>query len=68
MVGDAPVDNEAPMLRESQDLPAQFFRGVYRDRVCVPVFIGMSVHALWASTLYHIISQKKTLKNDSKNV
>lgn len=36
-------------LRQSQDMPIRSSRGVHRDRVCL-CFIGMSAHALWAST------------------
>jgi hypothetical protein len=47
VVGDVPVDSEVPAVtRESRDLLAQFFGGAHKGRVCVRVFVGMSVRAL----------------------
>ena len=44
MVSDVPVDNEALMVTSGiSDLPVQSFGGAHRGKVCVRVFIGVSV-------------------------
>jgi hypothetical protein len=46
LVGDGvPVDSESFLVRlhESQDKTVQSFRGDHRDKMCVHVFIGMSI-------------------------
>ena len=45
MVSDVPVDNEAPVVTSGifKSAGAQSFGGAHRDRVCVHVFIGVSV-------------------------
>jgi hypothetical protein len=43
----------------SRSAGAQSFRGARRGRVCVRVFIRVSVRVLWASALYCVI-----LKNE----
>jgi hypothetical protein len=47
VVSDVPVDDEAPVvtLRISRSAGAQSFGGAHRGRVCVRVFIGVSVRA-----------------------
>jgi hypothetical protein len=47
VVSDVPVDDEAPMVtsRISRCAGAQSFGGAHRGRVCVRVFIGVSVRA-----------------------
>ena len=47
MVSDVPVDNEAPVVTSGifRSAGAQSFRGAHRGRVCVPMFIGVSVRA-----------------------
>ena len=47
MVSDVPVDDEAPVVtsRIFRFAGAQSFGGAHRGRVCVRVFIGVSVHA-----------------------
>jgi hypothetical protein len=45
--GDVPVDSEALLVTDFVNLkikPTQSFRCVYRGRVCVRVFIGVSAH------------------------
>ena len=46
VVGDVPVDSEAPMVTLSISRfagPTRFFGGTHRGRVCVRAFIGVSV-------------------------
>jgi hypothetical protein len=45
VVSDVPVDDEAPVVTSkiSRSAGAQSFRGTHRGRVCVRVFIGVSV-------------------------
>jgi hypothetical protein len=45
VVSDVPVDDEAPVVtsRISRSVGAQSFEGAHRGRVCVRVFIGLSV-------------------------
>jgi hypothetical protein len=47
VVSDVPVDDEAPMVTSEISISAgtQSFGGVHRGRVCVRVYIGVSVHA-----------------------
>jgi hypothetical protein len=47
MVSDVPVDDGAPLvtLGISRTAGAQSFGGAHRGRVCVRVFIGVSVRA-----------------------
>jgi hypothetical protein len=47
MVSDVPVDDEALFVTSgiSRSAGAQFFGGAHRGRVCVRVFIGVSVRA-----------------------
>jgi hypothetical protein len=47
VVSDVPVDDDAPLVTSgiSRSAGAQSFGGVHRGRVCVRVFIGVSVHA-----------------------
>jgi hypothetical protein len=47
VVSDVPVDDEAPVVtsRISRSVGAQSFGGAHRGRVCVRVFIGVSVRA-----------------------
>jgi hypothetical protein len=45
--GDVPKDSETSVVTLSisrSDSPAQSFGGAHRDRVCVRVFIGLSVY------------------------
>jgi hypothetical protein len=48
VVGDVPVDSEKP--REYQDVSVQFFRGAHRNRVCVRVFMGISLRVCCKKT------------------
>jgi hypothetical protein len=45
VVSDVPVDDEAPLVTSgiSRSVGAQSFGGAHRGRVCVPIFIGVSV-------------------------
>jgi hypothetical protein len=47
VVSDVPVDNEAPVVtsRISRSAGAQSFEGAHKGRVCVLVFIGVSMCA-----------------------
>jgi hypothetical protein len=47
VVSDVPVDDEAPVVtsRISRSVGAQSFGGAHRGRVCLRVFIGVSVRA-----------------------
>jgi hypothetical protein len=47
VVRDVPVDDEAPLVTSGifRSAGAQSFRGAHRGRVCVHVFIGVSVRA-----------------------
>jgi hypothetical protein len=42
---DVPVDDEAPLVTSgiSRCVGARSFGGAHRGRVCVPIFIGVSV-------------------------
>jgi hypothetical protein len=45
--GDVPVDSETFLVTDFLNLkikPAQSYEDAHRDRVCVHVFIGVSVH------------------------
>jgi hypothetical protein len=64
VVSDVPVDDETPIVTSgiSRSVGAQSFEGAHRGRVCVCVFIGVSVHAcserlrctVWLSKKYKI--------------
>ena len=41
-------------LREPQDLPAQSFGGAHMGRVCIRVFIGVSVRAFCVVLLFFL--------------
>ena len=46
MVGNVLLDNETSMVTSSISRfanPTQFFGGAHRDRVCIRMFIGVSV-------------------------
>jgi hypothetical protein len=47
VVSDVPVDDEAPLVTSgiSRSAGAQSFGGAHRGRVCVRVFVGVSVRA-----------------------
>ena len=63
MVSDVPVDNKASVVTSEifRSVGAKSFEGAHRNRVCIRVFIGMSVRALWTSTLYCVILKKKVM-------
>ena len=47
VIGDVPVDSDAPVgLRQSRGFAGSVFEDAHRDRICVRVFIGVSVRAL----------------------
>jgi hypothetical protein len=48
VVGDVPVDSEAPVVTSSisPEFAGPVFEDAHRDRVCVRVFIGVSARAL----------------------
>jgi hypothetical protein len=60
VVSDVPVDDEARVVtsRISRSAGAQSFGGAHRGRVCVRVFIGLSVRA---SALYCVNLKKNML-------
>jgi hypothetical protein len=63
---DVPVDNEAPVAtsRISRFAGAQSFEGVHRGRVCVRVFIGVSVRACCKRLHCTVsISKKKKMRS-----
>jgi hypothetical protein len=49
VVSDVPVDDKAPVVtsRTSRSAGASSFGGAHRGRVCVRVFIGVSVRACY---------------------
>jgi hypothetical protein len=50
VVGDVSIDSEVPAVTSSISRCAGIvFRRCYRDRICVRVFIGVSVHTCEAS-------------------
>ena len=44
-------------LRQSRGSVGSVFKDVHRDRICVRVFIEISVHTLWVSDLYYVIKK-----------
>jgi hypothetical protein len=61
VVSDVPVDDEAPVVtsRISKSPGAQSFGGAHKGRVCVRVFIGVSVHACCEYVLLCELKKKK---------
>jgi hypothetical protein len=47
VVSDVPIDDKAPLVTSGifRSAGAQSFGGAHRGKVCVPVFIGVSVRA-----------------------
>jgi hypothetical protein len=62
VVSDVPVDDEAPVvtLGISRSAGAQSFGGAHRGRVCVCVFIGVSVRACCERVDGRLPSTKRT--------
>jgi hypothetical protein len=62
MVGDVLADSEAPVVTSSilrfVD-PTRFFRGTYRGRVCIRVFIGVCMCAVYVSICISVDLIKK---------
>ena len=60
MISDVSVDNEAPVVTSGifRSAGAQSFGGAHRGRVCVRVFIGVSVRACY-ERLRCIVLRKK---------
>ena len=44
-------------FRQSWKFASSVFEDAHKGRVCVHVFIGMSMSALWVSELYYIIKK-----------
>jgi len=63
VVDDVPVDSEAHVVTSSISRftsPTRFFKGVHRGRMCIHIFIGLSVHLYHEHTSASITrSQKK---------
>jgi hypothetical protein len=61
VVNDVPVDDEALVVtsRISRSVVAQSFGGAHRGRVCVRVFIGVSVCACCERLLLYRVNLKK---------
>jgi hypothetical protein len=72
MVGDEPDDSEALVVTSSISRfpgPTQFFGGAHRGRVCVRMFIGVSVHSYMCVSVYvcNWVSQKNVHIGDWEN-
>jgi hypothetical protein len=55
MGGDIPIDSETFLVTDFMNLkikPTQSFRGAYRDRVYVHVFIGVSARSICVYTIF----------------
>jgi hypothetical protein len=56
--GDILIDRDVLLMTDFVDLkiqPAHSFGGTHRDRVCVCVFIGVSIHtcmSIWVCTVF----------------
>jgi hypothetical protein len=68
VVSDVPVDDEAPLVtsRISRSAGAQSFRGAHRGRVCVRVFIGVSVRVCCERLRCTVSFSKKDYDNNRK--
>jgi hypothetical protein len=68
VVSDVPVDDEAPVVtsRISRSAGAQFFGGAHRGRVCVRVFIGVSMRACCERLCCTVSISKKKCQNHLK--
>jgi hypothetical protein len=64
VVSDVPVDDEAPVVtsRISRSAGAQSFGGAHRGRVCVRVFIGVSMRACCERLCCTVSISKKNVK------
>jgi hypothetical protein len=61
--GDAPIDSELLLMTDFINLKiksAQYFRCVYRDMMCVRVFIEMSAHT-YINIYIYTVSNKTTV-------
>jgi hypothetical protein len=61
--GDDPVDSETLMMINFMNLkikPVQFFECAHTCRVCVRVFIGVSVHTCMSICVYTVFLKKMT--------
>jgi hypothetical protein len=68
--GDVPVDSEALLVTDFMNLKiktAQSFRCAHRGRVCVRVFIGMSVRIYMSICVYTVFLKKNVILQISVN-
>jgi hypothetical protein len=59
--GDVPVDSDALLVTDFVNLnikPTQSFRGAYRDKVCVRMFIGVSDYTYINIYIYTVFLKK----------
>jgi hypothetical protein len=59
--GDVPVDSETFLVTDFLNLkikPAQSYEGAHRGRVCVHVFIGVSVHTCMSICVCNLFLKK----------
>jgi hypothetical protein len=60
---DVPVDNESLLVTDFLNLKiksAQFFRDAHRNRVYVPIFIGVSARMCMSFYVYTVFQRKMT--------
>jgi hypothetical protein len=58
---DVSIDNEMLLMSDFVNLkikPAQSFKCVYRDKICVYVFIEMSIHICMSIYIYNILKKE----------
>jgi hypothetical protein len=56
------IDNETLLMSDFINLkikPTQSFKCVYRDKMCVYVFIEMSIHIYMSIYIYNILKKKE---------
>jgi hypothetical protein len=61
---DVSIDNETLLMSDFVNLkikPAQSFKCVYRDKMCVYVFIEMSIRMCISIYIYNILKKKSYL-------
>ena len=70
VVGDVSIDSETPVvtLSISPGFAGPVFEDAHRGRVCVRVFIGVSVHALRVSALCCEILKKKLTQSLARSL
>jgi hypothetical protein len=64
--GDVPVDSEALLVTDFVNLnikPSQSFEDAHRNRVCVPIFIGVSAHTCMSIYVYTVFLKNNYDRN-----